>query len=198
MELVPASSLSRDSLAALEKLYEDRFPGELRAPLDDLLRDEVAVLISADGQPGGFAVTRALGPTGWVFLRYFAVAARGQGVGSQMWAALRQRWAHAGYSHVMLDVEDPAEPGPEPDEVSIRDRRIAFYQRLGVELLPVREYLPPHDDVPHRLLLLTAATGVAALPDVRAVVEGVYEYRYGLAPDDPAVRHTLRASGLID
>ena len=197
MELVNASTLSPAAMAKLVSLYEDRFPDELRAPFDDLMRDEVTVLIDGSS-PGGFAVTRALGPTGWVFLRYFAVAARGQGVGSQMWKALLQRWAEAGYSHVMLDVEDPAEPGTDAEEVSIRDRRIAFYQRLGVHLLAVTEYLPPHDDVPHRLRLLAAATGSdPAVPELRAVVEGVYQYRYGLAPSDPIVLQTLQASSLF-
>jgi GNAT superfamily N-acetyltransferase len=197
MELVAVEALEPDRLAALETLYEDRFPGELRAPFEDLLRDQVVVLLDSDGQPGGFAVTRALGPTGWVFLRYFAVGARGKGVGSRLWVALCRRWADAGYSRVLLDVEDPDEPGEDADEVSIRRRRIGFYERLGVQLLPVTEYFPPHDDVPHRLRLMAAGTtGPLADADLTTMVLAVYEHRYGLPPTDPAVQHTLRSSGL--
>lgn len=197
MELVAAEALDADRLTALEALYEERFPGELRAPFGDLLRDQVVVLLDDDGRPGGFAVTRALSSTGWVFLRYFAVAARGKGVGSQLWVALCRRWAGAGYSRVLLDVEDPDEPGEDAEEVAVRHRRIAFYERLGVQMLPVTEYFPPHDDVPHRLRLMAAGTAAPfAGADLTAMVLAVYEHRYGLPPTDPAVQHTLRSSGL--
>jgi GNAT superfamily N-acetyltransferase len=193
MELVAAETLDADRLTALEVLYEDRFPGELRAPFEDLLRDQTVVLLDDAGQPAGFAVTRALGPTGWLFLRFFAVAARGRRVGSRLWKALCDRWSEAGYSRVLLDVEDPDEPETDDEEVSIRKRRIVFYERLGVRLLPVTEYFPPHDGVPHRLRLMTARLPE---PDLRSMVLAVYEHRYGLPAGDPVVQHTLRASGL--
>jgi hypothetical protein len=193
MELIPASALDSSGLAATHAIYLDAFPESLRAPFDDLLRDDTLVLID-DGRPAGLAVTRPLGPTGWTFLRYFAVGARGRGAGSGLWRLARDHWARAGFTRVLLDVEDPDEPGIDPAEKHLRERRIVFYQRLGAELLPVRSYEPPQPGGhPHPLRLIAAGTA----PDsVRDQVLAVYRHRYGLAADDPAVRRTLQASNL--
>jgi hypothetical protein len=192
MELIPAGELSAEQLAATEAIYLARFPAGLRAPFDDLLTDDVLVLL-VDGRPAGFTVTRVLGPTGWVFLRYFAVLERGGGVGSAMWRLARATWAAAGHPRVLLDVEDPGEPGIDAAEESERRRRIVFYERLGARLLPVTEYAPPQPGGhPEPLRLIAASIGPG--PDdasVRDQVLAVYRYRYGLGPDDPAVRTAL-------
>jgi hypothetical protein len=112
------------------------------------------------------------------------------------------------------DVEDPREPGSEPDEATLRQRRIRFYQRHGASLLPVTGYRAPHV-APETsgwspMLLMTAPlVGDPAVPDsgpdprpdpgqARAIVEAVYRFRwelepeqfpvFGLDPGDPA-RH---------
>jgi hypothetical protein len=195
MELIAAPDLSPDDLAAVEAIYVERFPDELRAPFADLLADDVLVAL-VDGRPAGLAVTRPLGPTGWVFLRYLAVAASGGGVGSRFWRAASDRWAADGYRQVLLDVEDPAEPGIDLDEKLLRERRIVFYERLGARVLPVVDYRPaqPGGAEPHPLRLIAA--GSFDPPPVRDMVLAVFQYRYGLPPDDPSVRQTLASSGL--
>jgi GNAT superfamily N-acetyltransferase len=201
VKLVDADSLRAAELEQVRGIYEDGFPPHLRASFDDLLADRAFALV--DGQPIGFAVLRPLASTGWVFLRFFVAASRGRGVGSLLWGHLTRTMADAGFTRMVHDVEDPAEPGVDQAEVVLRNRRIAFYERNGALLLPVAEYLPPHgDEEPHPLRLMAADLNRSPTPPItggglRAVVEAVYEHRYGAAPDDPVVRRTLEASGLL-
>jgi hypothetical protein len=190
MDLIDAAALEPDELAAVEAIYVERFPDELRAPFADLLDDDVLVAVE-DGRPVGLAVTRVLGPTGSVFVRYLAVAASGGGVGSRFWRMAAARWAADGYPLVLLDVEDPDEPGIDAAEKSLRERRIVFYERLGGRVLPVRDYRPsqPGGADPHPLRLLAFGDG----PPVRDMVLAVYRHRYGLSSDDPAVQLALRS-----
>jgi GNAT superfamily N-acetyltransferase len=199
MELIAAGALGADDLAATEAIYVDAFPEGLRGPFTGLLSDDLLVLLDDDRHPAGLALTRRLGPTGWVFLRYFAVSARGRGVGSRLWRLACEKWAEDGYTRVLLDVEDPAEPGIDADEKLLRERRIVFYQRLGAALLPVHDYEPPQPGGhPHPLRLIAAglASGPAASDSVRDQVLAVYRYRYDLDAGDPAVRRTMERSGL--
>jgi GNAT superfamily N-acetyltransferase len=186
-------------LSEVERIYTDGFDAHLRVPLENLLRDQAHVLVGES--PIGLAVLRQLGPTGWVFLRYFVAGSRGQGVGAQLWSHVTRAMAEAGYSRMVYDVEDPGEHLVEGTEVVIRKRRIGFYERLGAQLLPVSGYLPPHGDDTHPMLLMAADLDQAQTPplddeDLRRVVEAVYEHRYGLPANDPVVQHTLSESGL--
>lgn len=195
--LVSAATLPDAELDAVRAIYESAFPEELTVPFADLLADRLLVRVEHDG-PSGFALVRDLGPTGWTFLRYYAVGRRGRGIGSSMWADLTGLLAAEGRTRLVWDVEDPDEPGLPDHAVDEHRRRIAFYERLGGRLLPVREYLPPHDDGHAPALRLMDQPLRPDLPEVelRALVEGVYERRYGLPADSPVVRRTLRASGL--
>jgi GNAT superfamily N-acetyltransferase len=199
MELIRAEALGADDLAATEAIYLDAFPAELRGPFAGLFSDDMLVLLDDDRRPAGLALTRRLGPTGWVFLRYFAVAVRGRGAGSQLWRLACENWAKDGYTRVLLDVEDPAEPGIDAAEKQIRERRIVFYQRLGAELLPVHDYAPPQPgghSHPFRLIAAGLVPGPGPSDSVRDQVLAVYRYRYELDAGDPAVRRTLERSGL--
>lgn len=200
MELVTAESLESGDLEVVRAIYEDGFPPHLRAPFDSLLTDQAFVLV--DDTPIGFAVLRPLASTGWVFLRFFVAASRGRGVGSLLWSHLTATMAEAGFTRMVHDVEDPSEPDVPEAEVEVRAKRISFYEKNGALLLPVTSYLPPHgDEEPHALRLMaadltTSPTEPITGQDLRALVEAVYEHRYGLRPHDPAVRRTLTSSGL--
>ncbi|MEV4314267.1 GNAT family N-acetyltransferase [Actinocrispum sp. NPDC049592] len=195
MNLVSADTLGPGARDDLRAIYEQSFDERLRSPFDDLLRDSVLVL--ADPRPHGMAVLRELGPTGWVFLRYFVVAAerRGDGVGARLWKLLTQAMRDAGHTRIVFDVEDPARTD-DPAEAGIRRRRIGFYTRLGAQLLPVKGYTPPHGEEEHPLLLMAADLAVETTRihggDLRDVVLAVYRHRYGLDPENPVVRKTLR------
>jgi GNAT superfamily N-acetyltransferase len=157
----------------------------------------------ANGQPCGFAMLRPLGDTGWVFLRYFVVdhRQRGQGLGGLLWEHLTARLRADGFTLLVFDVDDPAELGHEPDEISIRSRRIGFYQRHGARLLPAIGYRTPHvtshgTDPEWTPMLLMTARLVDSRPHpadgwARAVVDAVYRYRWQLAPGHPQLTSVL-------
>lgn len=198
MTLVSAATLHDGELEAVRAIYESSFPDELTVPFAHLFVDRLLVRVEDDG-PTGFALVRDLGPTGWTFLRYYAVGRRGRGIGSRMWADLTALLAREGRTRLLWDVEDPDEPGIPEHAVEEHRRRIVFYERLGGRLLPVREYFPPHDDGHAPALLLMDQPLGAGVPDVplRELVEGVYERRYGVPRDDAAVHRTLVASNLF-
>lgn len=201
MRLVESGSLDEAELSAVERIYADAFPAELRVPFPDLLEDRLLVALDPD-DPVGLALVRDLAGTTWTFLRYYAVGRRGGGLGSRLWGELTALLAQEGRTRLIWDVEDPDEVGlPEPSVVEHR-RRIVFYERLGGRLLPVRDYHPPHDGghAP-QMRLMDVELGSGARDgdgaSLREIVEGVYRLRYGCATDDPVVQRTLLASGLV-
>ncbi len=215
MKLVPAADLDPAALAEVRAIYEDAFRAELRVPFESLLADQFLTAIG-DGQadegapakglagedssgPCGFAVLRRLGPTGWIYLRYFAVGSRGRGLGSAAFTTLLQAMTEAGHRRLIWDVEDPAESGAGEAEVHLRLRRIKFYTRLGGRLLPIRGYHTPDAAGPHPMRLMAADLGRSSRPivgaDLRQLVLAVYRYRFELDDADPIVQHTLRQSG---
>jgi hypothetical protein len=197
--LVPVDALPPEAVDQVRAIYETGFPPEQRFPFPDLLRDHALALVEAGG-PVALVVYRPLTPNGWVFVRYFVAGTWGVGVGRRLWAALVEVLGSAGQTRVVLDLDDPGEDGVDAAERHIRERRIAFYQRLGLQLLPVLDYLPPHDGPAHPMRLmafdLPGHPGPPPGAELDAVVVAVYHDRYGLAADHPTVRATLRASGL--
>jgi GNAT superfamily N-acetyltransferase len=206
--LVPAEGLRRAEIERVRGIFEAGFPARLRADFGSLLEGrqpgELPLALTEDGQPVGFAMLRPLGTTGWIYLRYFVVdaARRGQGLGGILWTQLTERLRQSAYSLLVFDVEDPDEPGGDQQEVQIRSRRIAFYQRHGASVLPVTGYRTPHGDDgqgPWTPMLLMAAGLTAGDPPtaapagLRAVVEAVYLHRWSLAPDHPQVSNTQMA-----
>jgi GNAT superfamily N-acetyltransferase len=208
--LEPLETLPPPAVADVRRIYAEGFPPHQRADfakLTDRRRgDELALALIRGGQPCGFAMLRPLGGTGWIFLRYFVVDQhqRGRGLGGMLWDKLTTRLRADGFTLLIFDVDDPAEPGHEPDEASIRSRRISFYERHGARRLPVTGYRTPHV-APHAarrddegpdwtpMLLMTAAlardsAGPRPGRDggwVRAVVGAVYRYRWQLDPGTP-------------
>jgi GNAT superfamily N-acetyltransferase len=168
----------------VRRIYEDGFPVHLRSEFNSLTTGrqdgELSLALLEDGQPRGFAMLRPLGGTGWMYLRYFVVDGRlrGHGVGGILWDLLADQLAADGYTLLVFDVEDPAEPGCDPDEVTIRTRRITFYERHGARLLPVSGYEVPEAGGWVRLLLLSAPIGDGPRAPVPDVVDAVYRFRW--------------------
>jgi len=197
VRLVEADELSPAELAGVERIYHGAFPEELLAPFPDLFADRMLVLVDEDG-PAGLALVRDLAGTSWTFLRYYAVGRRGRGTGSVMWGELTDLLTAEGRTRLIWDVEDPDEAGLCAEVVQEHRRRIAFYERLGARLLPVREYHPPHDDGHEpQLRLMDTVLGAGDDAGLRELVEGVYWLRYGADPDHPSVRRTLLASNIV-
>ncbi len=206
--LVPVEDLDPEAIGLVREIYEAGFPVSERAGFESLTDQrepgEFGLALIGGSGPCGFAMLRPLGPTGWIFLRYFVVAAaqRGHGLGGVLWEHLTSRLAEAGYSLLVFDVEDPDEAGSTAEEVLTRRRRIAFYRRHDASLLPVTGYRMPGLDAeePGWLpMLLMAASLAAGSPqpsvqsDLSAVVGAVYRYRWGLSPDHPQVTGTRLA-----
>jgi GNAT superfamily N-acetyltransferase len=197
VELVAASHLTEAELGQVRQIYFDGFAPHLRASFEDLLADTAFVLV--DGKPAGLAVLRPLADTGWVYLRYFTVGEKGRGLGRQLWNHLRNAMTAAGSTRIVFDVEDPAQPGIGPAEELVRRRRIAFYERLGAEVLAINGYLPPQGSAGYPMLLMAADYVVADPPateDLERITLAVYEHRYGMPATDPVVERTLRLSGV--
>jgi GNAT superfamily N-acetyltransferase len=204
-QLVPVEGLGPADVERVRAIYEGGFPDWLRADFGSLLGGrqpgELPLALTEEGRPAGFAMLRPLGPTGWMYLRFFVVdaASRGRGLGGILWTQLTGWLRESGYSLLVFDVEDPDEPGTEPEELQIRRRRIAFYRRHDAAVLPVTGYRTPHDDAgegPWTPMVLMAAGLTAADPPtataagLRAVLDAVYRHRWSLAPDHPQVTAT--------
>ncbi len=199
LRLVAVADLDAEQTARAREIYEGGFPPELSSDFEKLFVDPCFAFLD-EGRVVGWAVLRPLADTGWIFLRYFVAGERGQGVGSRMWRAMREHFA--AYDRILLDVEDPEEPGIDADEESIRRRRIDFYRRLGIEVLPLRAYRPPHDGEEPWMQLLASdlpqgdPTPVLGREGIREILLAVYEHRYGVTTADAVVRRTLEESNL--
>ena len=190
-ELKPVEALGPGGAGAVRRIYEEGFAPHLRSDFTSLTAGredgEIALALVHGGEPRGFAMLRPLGDTGWMFLRYFVAGQRGQGLGGIMWDQLMAWLRDRGYPLLVWDVEDPDEPGTDPDEVRTRQRRIAFYQRHGGRLLPVEGYGNPHEDDWAPMRLMAAPVAGARVPGTLAVLSAVYQYRWRLDPADRRV-----------
>jgi GNAT superfamily N-acetyltransferase len=203
--LAPVEQLEPAGVDRVREIYEAAFPAHQRADFRSLLDGrwpgERAFALTQDGHPYGFALLRPLGPTGWMYLRYFAVdeALRGRGLGGAMWSQLTAWLSDSGYSLLVFDVDDPDDPGSGQQESQLRSRRIAFYRRQGAFILPVTGYSTPHEEAggsewtPMLLMaadLVAGESPAASASGVRAVVEAVYRHRWSIPPDHPRVTQT--------
>ena len=166
-------------------IYETSFAESVRAPWDTIAhhRDDEELLVLVDEAPVGFALMRHLGDTSYTFVRYFAVdaTARGRGHGAALLDGVRRHLEAQGRTALLLDVEAPGGAHLADDL-----RRIAFYERQGLALLPVPDYAPPEHggtgEIVPLLLMGTPLRGGAALEGAQlaACVSAVYRYRYGV------------------
>lgn len=100
------------------------------------------IACTADGQVAGGALGHVYPESGVLLLGYLAVRRefRGQGVGSAIMAALRERWLDAG-TLAVLEMDDPRHHAPHPD-YGDPEARLRFYGACGVRLL-ARPYFQP-------------------------------------------------------
>lgn len=166
---VPEPFVATD-LADVLAIYDEAFPASERVPTAvlaaELGRSRSCLVLRSEGRVVAFACLIPLAPD-TQFLEYLAVRSgvRGGGYGARMVEHLR---AHGGA--VLLEVEDPAEPGLTPDEVRGRERRIAFYAAHGGAPAPfgIGYHPPSFDGSPTSRMVVHAldAPGVWTLADV--------------------------------
>lgn len=179
--------IADDHGADTRSIYETAFPESVRAPWDTIAhhRDDEELLVLVDDRPVGFALLRHLGDTAYTFIRYFAVDGerRSQGYGARLLDGVRRHLESRGCTALLLDVEDP---NTDPTHAADDRRRIAFYERHGLRLLPVPDYAPPEhgstgEQIPLLLMGMTLGHG-AALEGAHLAdcVHAVYRHRYGV------------------
>jgi ribosomal protein S18 acetylase RimI-like enzyme len=143
-------------LPAVLAIYEEAFPSSERVPSPVLAEgfggNREGLVLRTAGRVVAFASLIALAPDAR-FLEYLAVSseARGGGHGGRLLQHLRVQGGA-----VLLEVEDPAEPGISSDESAARERRIAFYRAHGGRPAPFGlSYRPPSFDgsPPARMVL---------------------------------------------
>jgi hypothetical protein len=93
------------------------------------------------------------------------------------------------------EIESTREPGLDPATRALRLRRLAFFERLGVERLPIDYRFPSYDPgaPPLHGELLWVPFGDPALDDdtLSDVLRRIYVEGYGLSADDPFIASAL-------
>jgi hypothetical protein len=194
LRVLPATELDRRLLGQLELVYEEAFPAHLRVPLSELAakssRDQLLVGLAGD-DVAGFAAVRWLTTAGWVFLRYYGVAAklRRQRLGWRFWQLLAPLIAASGWpARIAFEVEDPADVPGDYAEQAVRRGRIAFWESCGAVTLPVPLYVMPaltELGTAEPMILMCADPEQPAGPpaaDLAVLVEAIYAEHYGLPP----------------
>lgn len=203
LRVARVAELSAGQVAGVSDIYRQAFPPQLRVPFAGLAAGGPGELFLAglDGEvPVAFAAFMRLDKHGWVFLRYFGVAAdrRRQGAGRRFWNLLRAALRTAGWpDRIVFEVEDP-DHAQGADERRVCRGRIGFWRTCGCILLPIRGYVMP--DIsglagPEPMLLMATGeeAGGPALQagELAQVVLAIYEGRYGLEPSHPLVVSAL-------
>jgi hypothetical protein len=97
------------------------------------------------------------------------------------------------------EIESTREAGLEPSVLQTRLRRLAFFERLGVERLPIDYRFPSFEGgAPLQGELLWVPFGAPTLDRVtlRNVLIRIYTEGYGLDPSDPFIGDALVAAGV--
>lgn len=160
MELLPFSALTPSQLAEVVAIYRDAFEAPWEWSSDRIveLAHEGATpageytLAFVDGDAAiGLAVASYLSGANLSYLRYLAIAParRGAGAGAVLLRAARaasEKWAQAiglpGCRGMLAEVEMVDGP-PVTADLTLRQRRIAFYRRQGAVHTGVRVPRPP-------------------------------------------------------
>lgn len=182
------------------EIYEGSFPLRQRGPFAQVLERGSGYrgqLVLRGGSVVGVCFASVLESIAWWFLEYVAIdpALRGGGLGGEVWRHVREAAAAAGVQGVVLEVEDPDEPGIDAAEREVRVRRLRFWERCGPARLPVPNYVVPNvGTVGTEPLVLMAYPAPTAMSGgmLARVVRAVLVEGYALAADDPLVTAALR------
>jgi GNAT superfamily N-acetyltransferase len=169
ISLVPLRGLEDPHLLPWMELYELSFPPAQRLLISTMLaiarrqtRDDpqpewLLTALAGEAFAGlvHYATFPALGIAGLWGLAT-PPALRGQGLGAEIYMALRARLATEGYRVLLLEVERPDVVESEVGR-QLAERRIGFYRRLGARLLTGIEYMqrvgPHQPPVPMHIML---------------------------------------------
>ena len=187
-----ASDLVSDS--TWWEIYNEAFPSTEREPPQVILSSletgvGVAFAARFKAETIAIATTHLLKHPPVVFLVYLATTKkfRGRGCGGELleysWKTGSQKLAGCDSKALGLVAEvDAPDESDDKDEKQVRERRIAFFARHGVELLP-RSYMQPAVDgittVPMRLIFRPAeGYGPPDLAFTDMLVHAIYFEKY--------------------
>jgi ribosomal protein S18 acetylase RimI-like enzyme len=181
-ELLPLPAAERKTIDAVAGIYHSAFANDERVPFESLRAWLARTGEANPSMIGAFVLGRkVIGMGSVVFFRSYRIGylpylairngLRGGGYGSALVTGLfewvRERALETTGQEALLvfwDVRDPDEVSDEAEKV-IRRRRIAFYRRLGGEVLPIEYTYPPvSPGQPSVRSLLMARTFPAGIP----------------------------------
>jgi hypothetical protein len=193
--------------AAWVRVYEESFPPNQRqsvAQLRELVRAgtmELDETRDQDDQIVCMTLTEVFGAAAPEFLLACYTATppplRSLGIGSlhrrRLVELLKFEYPH--YLGLFSEIESTTEPGLDPATLQIRQRRLAFFLRLGVQRLPIDYRFPSfHPGEPPlrgELLWVPFAREELDAATLREVLRRIYIEGYGLDPSDPFIPEAL-------
>ena len=159
-----------EELPALEALYLTSFPPEERRPWHEIAAGEGPELLCIDipQHPAAGLVTLWHFPQ-FTYIEHLCThpTLRGRGIGTAVMAALKA----AADAPLLLEAEPPAAPG------GIEERRIAFYRRCGLHVLPGSYVQPPYGPGLAAVPLVLMSTDAALHPVEAARILHKHVYR---------------------
>ena len=188
-----------DAVEAACRIYEASLPASERKPTDAIrameARPDYRLLTAAlDGRVIGFAALFAPRGESFALLEYLAVdeAARGAGVGAELFRAVVNATADAGTARWLL-LEVDADVCDDAADLHQQRRRQAFYRRLGCRRVAGVTYELPlrtsgQSPPPMHLFVHDAGSRrVISRIDLLHALRVIYRDVYGQAADDPRI-----------
>lgn len=206
LHVTPLRTLDGHGLDQVRAIYEDAFPARQRQPFDELIAEQsreptaLAFVALEDEVPLGFSFLSRLASVRHLFLTYFAVQAghRGTGVGRAFWSGTREVLRREGETEpIVLEVEDPTEPGVSDSEVLARRRRIDFWRRVGAQVILEHGYEVPNLDGTgtEQMCLMRFAENPLASSELLPLVLALYREGYDLDDHHQLVRRARERWG---
>lgn len=193
-------------------LYESAFPAEQRQPLEEiraqLAEGTLELDETRDPKVGVvcMTLTEVFGGQAPMFLLacYTATRAdlRSLGIGSIHRRRLVEllRAEHADTLGLFSEIESIHEPGIDEATLSTRQRRRAFFLRLGVQPIPIDyrfpSYHPGQEPLRGELLWVPFGDAILSKPILRTILTRIYVEGYRLPNDDPFIPWALETAGV--
>lgn len=201
-----AEHLDGSFLDALNVIYTISFPPGERVEFSKLISDihskrhEIYLVQNEQSKLIGFAILALLLSSKVWFGEYIAIAPdyRNQGIGSELikfiTKDLKERTNAAG---LIFEVE--TEDEGDDEEKDLRQRRIAFYKRLGANIINcVQDYQMPNlageGTLRMRLMWIPLSSGIEKPGGafLRACIKDIFRKIYDRLPNDAVLHHNLK------
>jgi hypothetical protein len=202
----------RDEAIGIVRLFHAAFPPEQRIEDAVLLRlipqvtDEIGgwrltVAVRGEEEVLGFALAHHVSTIHLGYLAYLAVTehGRGEGLGTALFGSVLAEWARLGTSAphwIFLEVERP-EVAESAADRALRERRMAWYGRLGCQRVHADFQAPPLGPglpiVPYWILVKPLREPDLSPASLKNALTDIYREIYGLAENHPLVQNCQKS-----